>query len=44
MKKVFEKLTAAVGTYKGEGMNHDNEKITANFELKNILDGRAFQI
>lgn len=44
MKTILEKLNAAVGSYKGEGINHDNEKFVACFELQKLLNGKAYQI
>jgi hypothetical protein len=40
----MESLRKALGSYSGDGINHEKEKFIANFDLQEILGGRGFQI
>lgn len=44
MKNIIESFKKALGSYSGEGINHEKEKFIGNFDLQEILGGRGFQI
>jgi hypothetical protein len=41
MKAVLENLEKAVGTYQGEGINHEGQPFVGKLTLTPILDGRG---
>lgn len=44
MKTIMESLKKAIGSYSGEGINHEKENFIGTFDLQEILGGRGFQI
>jgi len=44
MKAAIDALKKAIGTYRGEGINHENENFIGTFRLQEVLAGRGFQI
>lgn len=44
MKTILSQLNDMVGTYVGEGINHENQPFTGHLELKSVLGGRGFQL
>lgn len=44
MSDIFNALAHAVGTYQGEGTNHEGEAFIGDFCLAPLLSGRGFQI
>lgn len=44
MKQFFSDLSNACGLYKGQGLNHENQTFTGEFNLKSLLGGKGFSI
>lgn len=44
MKTILLQLNEMVGTYVGEGTNHENQPFTGQLELKPVLGGRGIQL
>lgn len=44
MNLVLKSLKQAVGSYRGEGVNHEGQKFLGTFTLQEILGGVGFQI
>lgn len=44
MKTTLSQLSEMVGTYVGEGLNHEKQAFIGCLEIENLLDGRGFNV
>ncbi len=44
MKTILSQLNEMLGTYIGEGINHEGQPFVGRFELQSLLGGRGFQV
>ncbi|MGE3387015.1 MAG: hypothetical protein AB7K41_09835 [Bdellovibrionales bacterium] len=44
LKEILQNLSHLVGTYRGEGINHEGQPFVGSFSLQPLLDGRGFSI
>ena len=44
MKAVLQQLNQMVGSYAGEGINHEGQPFIGHFELVSLFNGRGFQV
>jgi predicted enzyme related to lactoylglutathione lyase len=44
MKTMLSQLNEMIGTYVGEGVNHEGQSFTGRLQIQSLLEGRGFQL